>query len=71
MKAVTESKEFLEWSMFQRHLMAIEQVIIAHGFNWCSDEYPVIEILDKECELSLAKFKFISFEQLEEELKCI
>jgi hypothetical protein len=68
---VTESKEWLEWCMRQRHLMAIEQVIIAHGFNWCSDEYPVIEILDNECKLTLAKFKFTSFDQLEKELKCI
>lgn len=68
---VTESQEFLEWSMFQRHLMAIEQVIIEHGFNWCSDEYPTIEILDSECKLTLAKFEFTSFDQLEKELKCI
>lgn len=68
---VTESKEYLEWCTFQRHLMAIEQVIIAHGFNWCSDDYPVIEILDSECRLSLAKFTFTSFDQLERELKCI
>ena len=65
---VTESKEFLEWSMFQRHLMAIEQVIIAHGFNWCSDEYPVIEILDSKGINTLTVFKFEGFEQLEAEL---
>lgn len=66
-----ESKEWLEWCTFQRHLMAIEQVIIAHGFNWCSDEYPVIEVLDSECKRSLAKFEFKSFDQLERELACI
>ena len=65
---VTESKEYLEWCMFQRHLMAIEQVIIAHGFNWCSDDYPVIEILDSQGINTLAVFKFEGFEQLESEL---
>ena len=68
---VTESKEYLEWCTFQRHLMAIEQVIFAHGFSWCSDDYPVIEILDCEGINTLAVFKFTSFDQLERELKCI
>lgn len=67
MKAA-ESKEWLAWCLRQQHLMAIEQVITAHGFSWCSDEYPVIEILDSKGINTLAVLKFEGLEQLESEL---
>lgn len=64
----SEDSKAWAWFLWQRHLMAIERVILNHGFNWCSDEYPVIEILDCECKRTLAKFEFTSFDQLEKDL---
>lgn len=64
-------KEFLEWCLFQRHLMAIEALVVEHGFSWCSDEYPMIEILDKKGINTLKVFEFKDFDDLENQLKAI
>jgi hypothetical protein len=51
--------------------MAIEALVVEYGFSWCSDEYPMIEILDKKGINTLKVFEFKDFDDLENQLKAI
>ena len=61
--------EFLKFTAFQNHLMDIEGHVVEHHLTWCSDEYPMIEILDWEGRNTLAFFKFTTFEDLDKRLE--
>lgn len=62
-------EELLKFVAFQNHLMDIESHVVDHHLTWCSDEYPMIEILDWEGRNTLAFFKFTTFEDLDERLE--
>ena len=50
-------------------LREIERTVAKYRLSWCSDEYPMIEILDWEGRNTLAFFEFTNFVNLEIRLK--
>lgn len=50
-------------------LCEIERTVAKYHLSWCSDEYPMLEILDWEGRNTLAFFEFTNFVNLEIRLK--
>ena len=56
-------------SLYEFHLREIGRTVAKHHLTWCSDEYPMIEILDWEGRNTLAFFEFASLMDLERRLR--
>jgi hypothetical protein len=55
--------------LYEFRLHEIGRTVAKHHLTWCSDEYPMIEILDWEGRNTLAFFKFTTFEDLDKRLE--
>ena len=55
--------------LYEFRLSEIDKAVKAHHLTWCSDEYPMIEILDWEGRNTLACFKFTNFIDLDKRLE--
>jgi hypothetical protein len=55
--------------LYEFRLHEIDRVVEEHHLAWCSDEYPMIEILDWEGRNTLAYFEFTNFIDLEKRLE--
>ena len=55
--------------LYEFRLREIGRTVAKYHLSWCSDEYPMIEILDWEGRNTLAFFEFSSLMDLERRLK--
>lgn len=56
-------------SLYEFRMREIGRTVAKYHLSWCSDEYPMIEILDCEGRNTLAFFEFSNFIDLERRLK--